>query len=28
VDWKSAVLTWKRNNKDLSPTNIDFVKEV
>jgi hypothetical protein len=28
VDWKSAVVTWKRNNKDLSPTNIDFVKEV
>jgi hypothetical protein len=27
VDWKSAVVTWKRNNKDLSPT-IDFVKEV
>jgi hypothetical protein len=27
VDWKSAVVTWKRNNKDLSPT-IDFVKEI
>ena len=27
VDWKSAVVTWKRNNKDSIPT-IDFVKEV
>ena len=27
VDWKSAVVTWKRNNKDSVPT-IDFVKEV
>ena len=27
VDWKSAVVTWKRNNKD-SVATIDFVKEV
>jgi uncharacterized protein YdaU (DUF1376 family) len=27
VDWKSAIVTWKRNNKDSTPT-IDFVKEV
>ena len=27
VDWQSAVVTWKKNNKDSTPT-IDFVKEV
>ena len=28
VDWQSAVVTWKKNNKDSIPTNISFVKEV
>jgi uncharacterized protein YdaU (DUF1376 family) len=28
VDWKSAVVTWKRNSKDSTPTKTEFVKEV